>query len=80
MWPANVASPPRFVLHWAASLRTQAAVVEMYCCGDVLLFIVASETGAWSCIPQYKGLGELHDKYKSQGFEVLAFPCEYMVY
>ena len=24
---------------------------------------------------QYKGLGELHDKYKPQGFEVLAFPC-----
>jgi glutathione peroxidase-family protein len=27
--------------------------------------------------PQYKGLGELHDKYNGQGFEVLAFPCEF---
>ena len=27
-------------------------------------------------VPQYKGLGELHDKYNGQGFEVLAFPCE----
>lgn len=40
--------------------------------GKVLLIVnVASECGF---TPQYKGLGELHDKY-SPRFEVLAFPC-----
>ncbi|MBZ0178400.1 MAG: glutathione peroxidase [Melioribacteraceae bacterium] len=39
----------------------------------VLLIInVASECGY---TPQYEGLQSLYDKYKSEGFEILAFPC-----
>ena len=41
--------------------------------GKTLLIVnVASACGF---TPQYKGLQELYDKYKDQGFEILAFPC-----
>lgn len=41
--------------------------------GNVILIVnVASECGL---TPQYKGLQELYDKYKKQGFVVLGFPA-----
>ena len=41
--------------------------------GKVLLIVnVASECGF---TPQYDGLEKIYKKYKSQGFEILAFPC-----
>lgn len=41
--------------------------------GKALLIVnVASECGY---TPQYKGLQQLYEKYKSQGFEILASPC-----
>ena len=41
--------------------------------GKVLLIVnVASECGN---TPQYAGLEEIYKKYNSEGFEILAFPC-----
>ena len=41
--------------------------------GKVLL-IVNTATGC-GFTPQYKGLQELYDRYKENGFEILDFPC-----
>jgi len=41
--------------------------------GKVVMVVnVASECGL---TPQYKGLQAMYDKYKEQGFVILAFPC-----
>ncbi|MBM3290996.1 MAG: glutathione peroxidase, partial [Candidatus Hydrogenedentes bacterium] len=41
--------------------------------GDVLLIVnVASRCGF---TPQYEPLQRVHDRYRAQGFRVLAFPC-----
>ncbi|MFA5405472.1 MAG: glutathione peroxidase [Ignavibacteria bacterium] len=41
--------------------------------GKVLLIVnVASKCGF---TPQYEGLQKLYEKYKDNGFEILAFPC-----
>ena len=39
-----------------------------------VIMVVNTATGC-GFTPQYKGLQELYDKYKSQGFEILDFPC-----
>jgi len=41
--------------------------------GEMLLIVnTASQCGY---TPQYRGLGAIHEKYKGQGFKVLAFPA-----
>jgi glutathione peroxidase len=46
--------------------------LEQYKGHPVLIVNVASKCGF---TPQYKGLEELYEKYKGQGFMILGFPC-----
>ena len=52
---------------------TGASVAFSQFRGKVLLIV--NTASACGLTPQYKELQELYEKYKSQGFEVIAFPC-----
>lgn len=68
----NAASHPRLV--------TLALFMEVFVSRELrMLPMVTAAAEAHVHELQYKGLGELHDKYNGQGFEVLAFPCESMI-
>lgn len=58
--------PKRKQIHWFS--------LYSFCRGKVLLIVnVASQCGLTNA--NYTQLKEILDKYKSQGFEVAAFPC-----
>ena len=52
---------------------TGASVAFSQFRGKVLLIV--NTASACGLTPQYKELQELYEKYQSQGFEVIAFPC-----
>lgn len=52
----------------------QGNMVSMNDYREKVLLIVNTATGC-GFTPQYEGLERLYKKYKSQGFEVLDFPC-----
>ena len=56
----------------AQDYRDEAVDLSIYKDKVVLIVNTASACGF---TPQYEGLQKLYDKYKDQGFEILAFPC-----
>ena len=58
-------------------LKVQGTKGEEISIGDYrgkVLLIVNTATGC-GFTPQYEGLQKLYDKYQSEGFEILDFPC-----
>ena len=52
----------------------QGADVDLSSYKGKVLLIVNTATGC-GFTPQYEGLQDLYEKYQSQGFEILDFPC-----
>ncbi len=66
-------SDPKTIADFTATLPNGEAVSLADKAGKVLLVVnTASKCGF---TPQYDGLEALWQKYKDQGFEVIAFPC-----
>ncbi len=69
---SSIAGTPEALNFKVKSLSGEEVDLSKYQ-GKVLMIVnVASKCGN---TPQYAGLQEMYAKYKDQGFEVLAFPC-----
>jgi glutathione peroxidase len=61
------------IYEFKVSLTENSEVKLDYYKGKTL--IIVNTASACSFTPQYDGLQELYSKYKDQGLEILAFPC-----
>ncbi|MBW4693374.1 MAG: glutathione peroxidase [Lyngbya sp. HA4199-MV5] len=64
--------PPSLYDFTVNSIEGQPINLSTYRNKVLLIVNTASQCGF---TPQYKGLQALYDKYASQGFEILGFPC-----